>query len=147
MRRRAVHSPSNSSNSSSIRSDINVTPLVDVCLVRLLIFMVVTPMLAPDAGVRLPQTRAPRSMPEDSKQLVISIASIEANGSVHIGERRVPDAQLASELAAIHQRSPDRDVVVKGDRALPYQRVREVMRIVSEAGFNRVGLITERRPA
>jgi biopolymer transport protein ExbD len=99
--------------SGSICSDINVTPLVDVCLVLLIIFMVVTPLLTPDPGVRLPQTRAPRPVPEDAGQLAVSI---RADGGVHLGDGRIPDERLAAELGAIHLRSPDREVVVKGDR-------------------------------
>jgi biopolymer transport protein TolR len=127
--------------SSSIRSEINVTPLVDVCLVLLIIFMVVTPLLTPDPGVRLPETRAPQPLPEDAGQLAVSI---RADGGVRLGGGHIADARLAAELGAIHRRCPDREVVVKADRSLPYHRVREVMRMLNEAGFTRVGLVTER---
>jgi biopolymer transport protein TolR len=128
--------------SSHIRSDINVTPLVDVCLVLLIIFMVVTPLLQKGVDVQLPETRTPEKLPENQKQLQVSI---KADGSVYVRENYVIDERLPGVLAEIHEYSPDREVIVKGDRRLEYKRVREVMRIINEAGFTRVGLITEKR--
>ena len=128
--------------SSHIRSDINVTPLVDVCLVLLIIFMVVTPLLQKGVDVQLPETRTPEKLPENQKQLQVSI---KADGSVYVRENYVLDERLPGVLAEIHENSPDREVIVKGDRRLEYKRVREVMRIINEAGFTRVGLITEKR--
>jgi biopolymer transport protein TolR len=127
--------------SSHIRSDINVTPLVDVCLV-LLIFMVVTPLLQKGVNVQLPETTSPEKMPENQKQLTVSIKS---DGSVFVRESYVKDEALPAILADIHENSPDREVIVKGDRRLEYKRVREVMRIINEAGFTRVGLVTEKK--
>jgi biopolymer transport protein TolR len=128
--------------SSHIRSDINVTPLVDVCLVLLIIFMVVTPLLQKGVDVQLPETGSPEKLPENQKQLAVSIKS---DGSVYVRDSYLPDERLPAVLADIHSSSPDREVIVKGDRRLNYKRVREVMRIINEAGFTRVGLITEKR--
>ncbi|HWM92880.1 MAG TPA: protein TolR [Thermoanaerobaculia bacterium] len=124
-----------------VRSDINVTPLVDVCLVLLIIFMVVTPMLQKGVDVALPETARPEQMPENDKQLEVSV---KADGSVFIGQNWVPENNLQAMLDEIHGQNPDREVVVKGDKRLKYKEVRRVMRLLNEAGFTRVGLITER---
>jgi biopolymer transport protein TolR len=124
-----------------VRSQINVTPLVDVCLVLLIIFMVVTPMLQKGVDVALPETHQPEKMPENSKQLTISI---KQDGSVFVNQNWVPDDQLAAQLKGVHDQSPDKSVVLKGDRRLKYKKVREVMKLVNEAGFSHVGLVTEK---
>jgi TolR protein len=124
-----------------VKSDINVTPLVDVCLVMLIIFMVVTPMLQKGVDVALPETTSPEKMPESQKELTVSI---KADGNVFVGQNWVPEASLANHLADIHASSPERPVVVKGDRRLKYKEVRKVMQLLNEAGFTRVGLVTKK---
>jgi biopolymer transport protein TolR len=125
-----------------VRSDINVTPLVDVCLVLLIIFMVVTPLLQKGVNVTLPSTTDPEKMPENEKQLEVSIKS---DGNVFIGQNWVTDENLPSTLKEVYETNPERQVVVKGDKNLKYKEVRKVMRLINEAGFTRVGLITEKR--
>lgn len=124
-----------------VKSQINVTPLVDVCLVLLIIFMVVTPMLQKGIDVALPETKVPEKMPENSKQLTISI---KQDGSIFVSQNWVPDDQVAGALKSIHDQSPDKAVVLKGDRRLKYKKVREVMKLINEAGFSRVGLVVEK---
>jgi biopolymer transport protein TolR len=126
---------------AEVRSDINVTPLVDVCLVMLIIFMVVTPMLQKGIDVSLPQTGAPEKMPEGQKQLTISIKS---DSSVFVDQRWVPAENVEAALAEIYDQTPDKDVVLKGDRRLKYKEVRALMQQINEAGFSRVGLVTEK---
>jgi biopolymer transport protein TolR len=125
-----------------VRSDINVTPLVDVCLVLLIIFMVVTPLLQKGVNVTLPTTTDPEKMPENEKQLEVSIKS---DGNVFIGQNWVTEDNLPNTLKEVYETNPERQVVVKGDKALKYKEVRKVMRLINEAGFTRVGLITEKR--
>jgi biopolymer transport protein TolR len=127
---------------ATIRSEITVTPLVDVCLVLLIIFMVVAPILNAGVKVDLPKTAKVPPLPGDQSQLAVSIA---ADGGVYVRSNRVADADLAGFLTAIHDAEPDREVIVRGDRRLGYERVSEVLAILSEAGFKRVGLVTERR--
>jgi biopolymer transport protein ExbD len=124
-----------------VKSQINVTPLVDVCLVLLIIFMVVTPMLQKGIDVALPETKVPEKMPENSKQLTISI---KQDGSVFVSQNWVPDDQVAGTLKGIHDQTPDKQVVLKGDRRLKYKKVRAVMKQINEAGFSRVGLVVEK---
>jgi len=126
---------------AEVRSDINVTPLVDVCLVMLIIFMVVTPMLQKGVDVSLPQTGQPEKMPEGQKQLTISIKS---DSSVFVDQRWVPAENVEAALAEIYDQTPDKDVVLKGDRRLKYKEVRALMQQINEAGFSRVGLVTEK---
>jgi TolR protein len=125
----------------TIRSEINVTPLVDVCLVLLIIFMVVMPVLQEGVKVDLPKTSRVPGMPGDQTQLAVSI---RADGSVYVQGKQVAETELRETLLAIQQAEPDRDVIVRGDRRLGYERVCEVLAILSEVGFKRVGLVTEK---
>jgi biopolymer transport protein ExbD len=127
-------------NESDVKSDINVTPLVDVCLVLLIIFMVVTPMLQKGVDVQLPETAKPEKMPEGAKQLTVAV---KLDGTVFVGKDWVPDERLARAFKDIHAQSPEKDIVIKADKRLKYKRVREVMRIINEAGFAGVGLVAE----
>ena len=124
----------------SIKSDINVTPLVDVCLVLLIIFMVVTPMLQKGVPVNLPVTEDPEKTPDTEKQLQISVKS---DGSVYLGPTVVRKEQVESELKSIHEHTPDREIAVKGDKKVKYGDVLDVLRACREVGFNNVGLIAQ----
>jgi TolR protein len=124
-----------------VRSDINVTPLVDVCLVLLIIFMVVTPMLQKGVDVTLPETKKPDKMPENAKQLTVAV---KQDGAVFVSQNWVPDENLKNSLAEIHNATPDKTVIIKADRRLKYKQVRRVMQLVNEAGFSRVGVVTEK---
>ena len=121
-------------------ADINVTPLVDVCLVLLIIFMVVTPMLQKGVPVLLPKTSNPEKTPDTEKQLQISV---KEDGSVYLGSLVIRQEQVESELQAIHDRTPDREIAVKGDKRVKYGDVLAVMRACREVGFKDIGLIAE----
>src|SRR5579864_968886 len=125
-----------------VKSQINVTPLVDVCLVLLIIFMVVTPMLQKGVDIQLPETVNPTKMPENAKQLTLAIKS---DGSVFVNQNWVTKENLKNTLAEVHTSTPDKDVVIKADRRLKYKDVRGLMQLVNEVGFSRVGLVTEKR--
>ena len=129
-------------NEINVRGDINVTPLVDVCLVLLIIFMVVTPMLQKGVDVMLPETNAPEKMPENSKQILVAI---KQDGKIFLQQNWTPNEQLPPMLKDIYARNPDREVIVKADRRLKYKEVRKLMQTINEAGFTRVGLVTERK--
>jgi len=123
-----------------LTSDINVTPLVDVCLVLLIIFMVVTPMLQKGVPVNLPVTEDPEKTPDTDKQLQISVKS---DGTVYLGSLPVLKEQMQSELTKIHDRTPDREIAVKGDKAVKYGAVLDALKACREVGFNNVGLIAQ----
>ena len=140
MIRRHWHSSAGKFTKAGLNSDINVTPLVDVCLVLLIIFMVVTPMLQKGVPVNLPVTEEPEKTPDTDKQLQISVKS---DGSVYLGSTVVRKEQVQSELEQIHQRTPDREVAVKGDKLVKYGAVLDVLKACREVGFNNVGLIAQ----
>src|SRR5262245_52485478 len=96
-----------SNQGSSMRSEINVTPLVDVCLVLLIIFMVVAPILHAGVKVDLPKTKEGDSLPDPQTQLNVAIRD---DGSVYIGNTRVEDSDLPGFVAGIHAADPDRSV-------------------------------------
>ena len=134
------HSSVGKLSSAGLNSDINVTPLVDVCLVLLIIFMVVTPMLQKGVPVNLPVTEDPEKTPDTEKQLQISV---KADGSVYLGSQVVLKQQVQSELEKIHERTPDREIAVKGDKLVKYGSVLDVLKACREVGFNNVGLIAQ----
>ena len=125
-----------------MKSDINVTPLVDVCLVLLIIFMVVTPMLQKGKPVMLPQTERPDKKPESNKELLISV---QADKTIFIDTKWYPDKDFAAKMKELGERSSDKDVLIKADQRLSYGEVKNVMRMIKEGGFERVGLITEKK--
>jgi biopolymer transport protein ExbD len=124
------------------KSDINVTPLVDVVLVLLIIFMVVTPMLTKGPAVQLPTASSPPKKPEDKSQIVIGMGY---NTPVYIEKDPVTDAAFLPQMQELFERAPSSTIVIKGDRRLPYGDVKKVMLKVKEAGFAAVGLITDKK--
>jgi biopolymer transport protein ExbD len=133
------------SSRDKIQSDINVTPLVDVCLVLLIIFMVVTPLLQNGIPVTLPETTNPDKKPEGDKQKVITVSYSTPPG-YYFGEKTpLPKAELQKQLEELFLRAPQTDLVIKADQRLKYGEVKEVMRITKEAGFQNVGLITQKK--
>src|SRR5437773_4554563 len=139
LKNRQWHSSTGKFTKSTLNADINVTPLVDVCLVLLIIFMVVTPMLQKGVPINLPVAEDPEKTPDTEKQLQISVKS---DGTVYLGSMVVMRQQVQSELDQIHQRTPDREIAVKGDRLVKYGAVLDVLKACREVGFNNVGLIT-----
>jgi biopolymer transport protein TolR len=124
-----------------VRSDINVTPLVDVVLVLLIIFMVVTPLIASGVAVDLPRTRNHTRSPDDGKQLVVSIT---ADKRLYMGATRAADVrELAQRLTDAHRSAPDKPVFIKADARAPYGLARQLMQALHEASIDDVILGTE----
>ena len=132
------------SGRGQIQSDINVTPLVDVCLVLLIIFMVVTPLLQKGISVQLPSTDNPDKKPENDKQKLISIVA-QTPPVYYIESKAYSKADFQHELDELYQRSPNTELVIKADKRLKYGDVKEVMKMCKEAGFQNVGLIAEKK--
>src|SRR5213593_4200620 len=123
-------------------SQINVTPLVDVMLVLLIIFMVTAPILQQGVSVDLPKVAAgPLSGQEE--QLVVNIAK---TGQVFLNDTAMTPEQLTTKLRAIAAARPDRQLYVRADQSVPYGQVMRVMGAVHDAGLVRVGLVTEPPP-
>ena len=121
-------------------AEINVTPLVDVMLVLLIIFMVTAPLLKAGVPVELPESRA-KALGEESDQVTISMAS---DGGVYLDEQPVAPGELGDRLATI-QPGPDGKlplVTLRADKALDYGRVMGVMGELNHAGFNAISLVT-----
>jgi biopolymer transport protein TolR len=120
-------------------AEINVTPLVDVMLVLLVVFMVAAPLLTVGVPVDLPQTQAP-PITDPKEPLVISINN---EGRIFIQDTDVPTDSLVPRLQAITGANPDALVYVRGDKSIDYGRVLEVMSLISAAGFRKVSLIAQ----
>ncbi|MDE0060610.1 MAG: protein TolR [Defluviicoccus sp.] len=120
-------------------SEINVTPFVDVMLVLLVVFMITAPLLTVGVPVDLPETAASRMVGQD-EPLVITV---RADGTVYIQDTAIELPRLIPRLAAITENKKDTRIFVRGDKAVPYGRVMEVMGSVNLAGFRRVALIAQ----
>lgn len=119
-------------------SEINVTPLVDVMLVLLIVFMVTAPLLTQGVPVDLPQSRA-KSLPDDAKPIEISINS---RGAIFIDKTPTELSDLIIRLRAIMTLRPDARIYIRGDKANSYGRVIEVVGAINAAGFHKVALIS-----
>ena len=122
-------------------SQINVTPFVDVMLVLLVIFMITAPLLTVGVEVDLPETDSP-PLSGDDEPLSITITG---DGTTYLQELEVTLTDLIPKLRAITERRPDVRIFIRGDRAIEYGRVMEVMGVLNAAGFNNVALVTEPR--
>ncbi|HOI74076.1 MAG TPA: biopolymer transporter ExbD [Syntrophales bacterium] len=120
-------------------AEINVTPLVDVVLVLLIIFMVTAPMLQMGIDVNLPQVKA-KSVDVTEEKLVLTIRS---NQEIVINRTRVPLPELSDKLEAIFANRIDRDLYLRADKTVPYGFVVQVMAAVRKGGVDKLGMITE----
>ena len=125
----------------AVLADINVTPLVDVMLVLLIIFMITAPMLHQGVEVALPKAEA------DAMQLRIDdplILSVNRDGLVYVQDEPIHPSQLMERLTPLIAARGDEAVFLKGDRDLPYGTVIEVLDILNRGGIRQVGMVTER---
>ena len=120
-------------------SEINVTPLVDVMLVLLVIFMITAPLLTAGVQVDLPKTRAAAVQGQDEPVSV----TIDRRGRIFVQETEVTLDALAPRLAAITENNHDVRVFVRGDQGIPYGQVMSVIGAVHAAGFTKVALLTQ----
>ena len=128
-----------------VRAEINVTPLVDVVLVLLIIFMVITPMIVRGVSVDLPITSHHDRKNDDNKDLVVSI---NAAGDVYVNADKVSLDKLTSAVAEERRRFPDKGVFLKADHRIRYGVARAAMEAIHRAGVEDVQIGTdERRPA
>jgi biopolymer transport protein TolR len=127
-------------------ADINVTPMVDVMLVLLVVFMITAPMLATGVAVNLPKTRAEQLPTEKERPLVVTI---DKNGNYFVGMEDTPVelAQLAPQLKAIAESKLDKRVYVRADEEVSYGTVMTVLTLLQRAGFTNVGLPVDAKKA
>lgn len=120
-------------------SEINVTPLVDVMLVLLIVFMVAAPLMASGVKVDLPQSNA---APLKEEQPPIPV-SLSLDGKIYVDKTEVTSTTLVSALTQTAHGEKDRRVNVRGDKSLPYGKVIETMGLINDAGFSKIALVSE----
>jgi biopolymer transport protein ExbD len=125
-----------------IKSDINVTPLVDVMLVLLIIMMIVAPLLQKGAPVRLPTAANSADKPETQDQTVVAVT---ANGEYYVNGVPIPDTDLRRRVEEILEDKTEKIVLIKADEDAQYGKVMDAMDELRAAGIEDMGLITERR--
>jgi biopolymer transport protein ExbD len=130
----------NATSNEELKAEINVTPLVDVVLVLLIIFMVVTPLLRQEVPIELPLAANSRGA-EDPAQLTVSLA---ADGRALLDGVEVPPGEIAARLSAIYATRPDKTIFLEADRNLPHGRVVDLMDDCRAAGIERIGVITKK---
>lgn len=120
-----------------VKAEINITPLVDVVLVLLIIFMVVTPMLQRGKDVRLPQVRKPDTENKDGDPLILSLT---LDKKTYLEQSQLDEAGLTTQLQQEFAAQPNRKILLKGDDRLTYGDVRKVMEVARKAGAKGISL-------
>ena len=120
-------------------SQINVTPLVDVMLVLLVIFMVTAPIIQQGVAITLPKVKA-EALPGKEEQFVVSITR---GSEIYLNDTKMSPADLTDKLRAISQERPDRQVFIRADDQVPYGEVIRTMAAIKSAGIENVGMVTE----
>jgi biopolymer transport protein TolR len=128
-----------SERSNEVLSQINVTPLVDVMLVLLVIFMVTTPILQQGVSVNLPRVQA-GALAGEEIQLVVTV---NPQGKVYLNDAPMTPPELLTKLQAILREQPDRSVYLRADASVPYGEVMRVIAAIRQAGAQRLGMVTE----
>ncbi|MBX9961240.1 MAG: biopolymer transporter ExbD [Burkholderiaceae bacterium] len=126
-------------DTDEVMNEINMTPLVDVMLVLLIIFIITVPVMKHSVNVDLPQASSQR---EEVKPETLNL-SVDASGNYFINESRVSDADLPGLLQAEAARQPQPDLHIRGDKAVRYERVAQAMAMAQQAGLRKIGFITE----
>ncbi|MFC3207181.1 protein TolR [Aquamicrobium soli] len=121
-----------------LMSEINVTPMVDVMLVLLIIFMVAAPLLTVGVPIDLPDTQA-KAMNADTQPITVSIND---TGKVYLQETEIPIEEVVGKLQAISKTGYDERIFVRGDKTADYGTVMKVMARISAAGYKNIGLVT-----
>jgi biopolymer transport protein ExbD/biopolymer transport protein TolR len=120
-------------------SDINMTPLIDVMLVLLVIFMITAPLMTSSLKLELPKSEA--AQPSDTPQFIT--VALDRDGRTFFGDEALDAAALAARIAAAAQRNPQTEVQLRADRSVPYGRVAELIGVVQKAGLTRIGFVAE----
>jgi len=124
-------------------SDINMTPLIDVMLVLLVIFIITAPLMLSAIQVELPRDKASAAAQSETAPLAVTIAK---DGAVYIQEEKMADPDLLQALQAVARRNPDTELALRADVAVPYGAVVAFMAQAHQAGLHRIGFVTEKQP-
>ena len=124
-------------------SEINVTPLVDVMLVLLVIFILTAPLLTSAIRLDLPKAEGA----QDGQAPAAVTLVVNPQGQVFFNDRALPISELAVQLNAVASQRPDTEVQLRADQAVPYGRVVEVMGVAQKAGLSRIGFVADAPPA
>jgi biopolymer transport protein TolR len=125
-----------------VKSDINVTPLVDVMLVLLIIMMVVAPMLQKGVNVKLPQAANTADKPETQEQTVVAIT---ATKDIFVNQKLVREEELAAKVQESLESKKEKTVLIKGDEDAPYSAIMAAMDELRKANIENIGLVTEKK--
>ncbi len=120
-------------------AEINITPMVDVMLVLLIIFMVTAPLLTASVNVDLPKAEAAPA-PQDDKPLTISV---DATGQIFLQDEKMELEDLVPKLSAISQGKSDKKILVRGDKGNSYGRMLQVMATITQGGFTHLALLSD----
>jgi biopolymer transport protein ExbD len=129
-------------DTDEVMNEINMTPLVDVMLVLLIIFIITVPVMKHSVNIDLPRAS---NQPQDPKPQTIRL-SVDAAGAYWWNEARVADADLPRLLRAEAARDPQPDLHIRGDKEVRYERVAQAMAAAQQAGLRKIGFITEPQP-
>lgn len=125
-------------------SEINMTPLIDVMLVLLVIFMLTAPLMTSSLKLDLPKADAP---PPTNNQPAIMALALTADGQMHLDEQVVTPEVLVKQAQAQAKQHPDTEVQLRADKVVSYGRVAELIGLLQKAGLNRIAFVTEAAPA
>ena len=126
-------------DTDDVMNEINMTPLVDVMLVLLIIFIITVPVMKHAVNIDLPRVT---NQPQDSKPETVRL-TVDAQGAYFLNEQRVEDTALPDLLKAAAAKTPQPDLHIRGDKAVRYERVAEAMAAAQQAGLKKIGFITE----
>ena len=126
-------------DSDEVMNEINMTPLVDVMLVLLIIFIITVPVMKNSVPIDLPRATA---QPEDIKPETIRL-SVAADGTYFWNDTAIPDVELQTRLAGEGRHDPQPELHIKGDRKVPYERVAKAMAAAQQAGIRKIGFVTD----
>ena len=128
-------------DTDEVMNEINMTPLVDVMLVLLIIFIITVPVMKHSVNIDLPRaTNEQQLIKPETVRL-----SVDAEGSYFLNEAKIADEDLAPRLRAAAAQSPQPDLHIRGDKAVRYERVAQAMAAAQQAGLRKIGFITEPR--
>ena len=129
----------NTGNDDEVMNEINMTPMVDIMLVLLIIFIITIPVMKHAISIDLPRaTNEPQNIKPETIRL-----SVDAQGKYFLNEAQIADADLAPQLKTAAAQNPQPELHIRGDKAVRYERVAEAMAAAQQAGLRKIGFITE----